>query len=53
MLNPEEFGVTLSETFQIDPEQSTCAIIVPHFKPIITISKKILERNMNNNTKGI
>jgi 5-methyltetrahydrofolate--homocysteine methyltransferase len=32
LLNPEEFGVTLSETFQIDPEQSTCAIIVPHFK---------------------
>lgn len=32
LLKPEEFGITLSETFQIDPEQSTCAIIVPHFK---------------------
>ena len=30
LLNPEEFGITLSETFQIDPEASTCAIIVPH-----------------------
>ena len=30
LLNPEEFGIGLSETFQIDPEQSTCAIIVPH-----------------------
>ncbi len=32
LLKPEEFGITLSETFQIDPEQSTCAIIVPHHK---------------------
>ena len=32
LLKPEEFGITLSETFQIDPEQSTCAIIVPHSK---------------------
>jgi 5-methyltetrahydrofolate--homocysteine methyltransferase len=32
LLNPEEFGITLSETFQIDPEQSTCAIVVPHHK---------------------
>ena len=30
LLKPEEFGITLSETFQIDPEQSTCAIVVPH-----------------------
>jgi 5-methyltetrahydrofolate--homocysteine methyltransferase len=30
LLNPEEFGIELSETFQIHPEQSTCAIIVPH-----------------------
>lgn len=30
LLNPEEFGITLSETFQIVPEQSTCAIVVPH-----------------------
>jgi 5-methyltetrahydrofolate--homocysteine methyltransferase len=30
LLTPEEFGVELSETFQIHPEQSTCAIIVPH-----------------------
>ncbi len=32
LLKPEEFGITLSETFQMDPEQSTCAIIVPHHK---------------------
>ncbi len=32
LLNPEEFGIELSETFQIYPEQSTCAIIVPHHK---------------------
>ncbi|MBD3840456.1 MAG: methionine synthase [Campylobacterales bacterium] len=32
LLCPEEFGVSLSETFQIDPEQSTVAIIVPHKK---------------------
>ena len=32
LLKPEEFGITLSETFQIDPEQSTCAIVVPHHK---------------------
>jgi len=32
LLNPQEFGITLSETFQIDPEQSTCAIVVPHHK---------------------
>ena len=30
LLHPEEFGITLSETFQIVPEQSTCAIVVPH-----------------------
>ncbi|RXJ57927.1 methionine synthase [Candidatus Marinarcus aquaticus] len=30
LLRPEEFGIELSETFQIHPEQSTCAIIVPH-----------------------
>ncbi len=30
LLNPEEFGITLSETFQMDPEQTTCAIVVPH-----------------------
>ena len=32
LLNPEEFGIELSETFQIHPEQSTVAIIVPHHK---------------------
>ena len=32
LLNPQEFGIELSETFQIHPEQSTCAIIVPHHK---------------------
>jgi len=32
LLNPEEFGIELSETFQIHPEQSTCAIVVPHHK---------------------
>jgi 5-methyltetrahydrofolate--homocysteine methyltransferase len=30
LLKPQRFGITLSETFQIDPEQSTCAIVVPH-----------------------
>ena len=30
LLKPEEFGITLSETFQIHPEQSTCAIVVYH-----------------------
>lgn len=30
LLKPEEFGIELSETFQIHPEQSTCAIIVPN-----------------------
>jgi len=32
LLKPEEFGVELSETFQIHPEQSTVAIIVPNKK---------------------
>ncbi len=32
LLKPEEFGIELSETFQIHPEQSTCAIVVPHKK---------------------
>lgn len=32
LLKPEEFGIELSETFQIHPEQSTCAIVVPHHK---------------------
>ena len=30
LLKPEEFGINLSETFQITPEQSTCALIVYH-----------------------
>ncbi|SMC09227.1 methionine synthase [Nitratiruptor tergarcus] len=30
LLKPEEFGIELSETFQIHPEQSTCAIVVHH-----------------------
>ncbi|SFV74536.1 5-methyltetrahydrofolate--homocysteine methyltransferase [hydrothermal vent metagenome] len=30
LLKPEEFGITLSETFQIHPEQSTSAIVVYH-----------------------
>jgi len=30
LLQPEEFGIELSETFQIHPEQSTSAIIVYH-----------------------
>jgi 5-methyltetrahydrofolate--homocysteine methyltransferase len=30
LLSIEKFGVNLSETFQIDPEQSTVAIVVPH-----------------------
>lgn len=32
LLNPEKFDVHLSETYQIDPEQSTVAIIVPNKK---------------------
>jgi len=32
VLKPEDFGIELSETFQIHPEQSTCAIIVPNNK---------------------
>ena len=30
LLKPEDFGIELSETFQIHPEQSTAAIIVPN-----------------------
>ena len=30
LLKPEEYGIELSETFQIHPEQSTCAIVVHH-----------------------
>ncbi|WP_457596021.1 methionine synthase [Hydrogenimonas sp.] len=30
MLRPEEFGIELSETWQIHPEQSTAAIVVHH-----------------------
>ena len=30
LLNPEEFGIELSETFQMHPEQTTCAIVVTH-----------------------
>jgi 5-methyltetrahydrofolate--homocysteine methyltransferase len=30
LLKPEEFGIELSETFQIDPEQSTSAMVVHH-----------------------
>lgn len=30
LLKPEDFGIELSETFQIHPEQSTVAIIVPN-----------------------
>jgi len=30
LLEPEEFGIELSETFQIHPEQSTAAIVVYH-----------------------
>lgn len=30
LLKPEEFGIELSETFQMHPEQSTCAIVVYH-----------------------
>ncbi|MBN2781654.1 MAG: methionine synthase [Campylobacterales bacterium] len=30
LLKPEEFGITLSETFQIHPEQSTSAVVVYH-----------------------
>ena len=30
LLRPERIGVTLSEEFQLDPEQSTDAIVVHH-----------------------
>ena len=30
LLKPEEFGIELSETFQMHPEQTTCAIVVTH-----------------------
>ncbi|MDQ1687348.1 MAG: 5-methyltetrahydrofolate--homocysteine methyltransferase, partial [Frankiaceae bacterium] len=30
LLKPERVGVTLSEEFQLDPEQSTSAIVVHH-----------------------
>ena len=30
ILKPEEFGITLSETYQIHPEQSTTALVVHH-----------------------
>jgi len=30
MLKPEDFGIELSETFQIHPEQSTTALVVHH-----------------------
>ena len=30
LLKPEEFGINLSETFQIHPEQSTSALVVYH-----------------------
>jgi len=32
LLRPEEFGIELSETFQIHPEQSTTALVVHHPK---------------------
>ncbi|NOR56734.1 MAG: methionine synthase [Sulfurovum sp.] len=32
LLKPEEFGIELSETFQIHPEQSTTALVVHHSK---------------------
>ena len=28
LLNPEKYGIELSETFQMHPEQTTCAIVV-------------------------
>ena len=30
ILRPEEIGVTFTNTFQIEPEQSTSAIVVHH-----------------------
>jgi 5-methyltetrahydrofolate--homocysteine methyltransferase len=30
LLKPEEYGIELSETFQIVPEQSTTALVVHH-----------------------
>jgi 5-methyltetrahydrofolate--homocysteine methyltransferase len=30
LLKPEKYGIELSETYQIHPEQSTVAIVVPN-----------------------
>jgi len=30
LLDPARIGLTLSEEFQLDPEQTTTAIVVPH-----------------------
>jgi len=30
ILHPEEFGIELSETFQMHPEQTTSAVVVHH-----------------------
>jgi 5-methyltetrahydrofolate--homocysteine methyltransferase len=30
LLKPEDFGIELSQTYQMHPEQSTCAIVVPN-----------------------
>jgi len=30
LLKPQDFGIELSETYQIHPEQSTAAIVVYH-----------------------
>ena len=30
LLKPQEFGITLSETYQMSPEATTSALIVPH-----------------------
>ncbi|WP_416861769.1 homocysteine S-methyltransferase family protein [Helicobacter ganmani] len=32
LLNPQEFGITLSPTYQMTPEATTSALIVPHFE---------------------
>jgi 5-methyltetrahydrofolate--homocysteine methyltransferase len=32
LLGLEQYGISISQTYQFDPEQSTCAVIVPHSK---------------------
>ncbi len=42
LLKPEEFGITLSEIFQMHPEQTTTAIVAHHQRQTTLPSKDIL-----------